>query len=170
MNTDPKMLIHPRQIEAAVNNITQEINEIKLPLTACIVLESGLFFASDIIRRLDNIIKTITVTVKNDKTKESINDIKVFNLRKEDVYHQHILIFDGIIDTGRTILQVISQLVEFEAESIIICTFLDKQSAREVDGLEPDFSCYKINKEDLMVGYGIDYNGKYRNLPYIGKI
>lgn len=83
------------------------------------------------------------------------------NLKNKDV-----LLVEDIIDSGRTISEIIKLLHEQGAKSVKILTLLDKPEGREVK-LEADYKCFTIPKE-FIVGFGLDYKEKMRNLPYIG--
>jgi hypothetical protein len=75
---------------------------------------------------------------------------------------------DDILDTGKTLFRLKAELIKRGARDIKTCVFLDKPSRREAP-LVPDFRCFEV--ENLfVVGYGLDYAGRYRNLPYVGAL
>ncbi len=91
------------------------------------------------------------------------------NINKDlsiDVHGRHVVILEDVLDTGRT-LQAVCRLLEHRgAASLRICTLLDKPSRRAVD-ITADYIGFTIPNE-FVVGYGLDYNDRYRNLPYVG--
>ena len=82
-----------------------------------------------------------------------------------DIYNQHVLIVEDIIDSGFTLQYLMEYLKDRNPKSVKVCTMLDKPS-RRVNGLTADYTGYVV--DDLfIVGYGLDYDQRYRNLPYI---
>ena len=79
---------------------------------------------------------------------------------------RNILIIEDIIDTGNTLSKIKELLLEQNPLSLKIATFLDKTS-RRAQPIKADFSCFSI-PDEFVVGYGLDYNEQYRNLPYVG--
>ena len=96
---------------------------------------------------------------------ESTGEVKVVNDIPDNIEGWDVLIVDDIIDTGYTMEFVINYVKKRGAKSVKTCTLLDKPSRRKVD-LKPDYCCFEI--EDLfVVGYGLDYESFYRNVPYV---
>jgi hypoxanthine phosphoribosyltransferase/bifunctional protein TilS/HprT len=97
---------------------------------------------------------------------ESSGDIKIKKDLDVAVQDRHIIIAEDIVDTGRTI-KVIMDLLKYRgAKSVSVVTLLDKPEGRVVK-LDPEYIGMTIPKE-FVVGYGLDYEEKYRNLPYVG--
>ena len=97
---------------------------------------------------------------------ESSGSVKIIKDLDSDVLGRDILFIEDIIDTGRT-LKELKELFAFrKAASIKIVTMLDKPEGRVVD-IEADYTCFTIPNE-FVVGFGLDYNENYRNLPYVG--
>lgn len=82
-----------------------------------------------------------------------------------DVKSKNVIIIEDIVDTGRSI-EYLKNLIGADANDVKVCTLLDKPSRREV-AIEPEYVAFQIENH-FVVGYGLDYNQKYRNLPYIG--
>ncbi|MFQ5878240.1 MAG: hypoxanthine phosphoribosyltransferase [Acidobacteriota bacterium] len=80
----------------------------------------------------------------------------------------HLLIVEDILDTGVTLAYLMQQIQLSSPRSLRVCTFLDKPFRRKVD-LQPDFVGFEVPDRHV-VGYGLDYQGKYRNLPYLGYV
>ena len=89
-------------------------------------------------------------------------------LNAESIHGKNVVIIEDIVDTGYTLSYIKNYVSEMKPKSLITCTLLDKKARRVVD-IDPDYSGFVI--EDLfVVGYGLDYDQKYRNLPYIGVV
>ena len=95
----------------------------------------------------------------------SSGTVNVVNDIPDNIEGLDVLIVDDIIDTGYTMEFVIEHVKKLGARSVKTCVLLDKPSRRKVD-LKPDYCCFEI--DDLfVVGYGLDYEGYYRNVPYV---
>ena len=89
-----------------------------------------------------------------------------FSVSKERIENKHVVIIEDIVDTGNTLAFLNDYLGNMNPKSLVTCALLDKKIKRVVD-VDPTYSGFVI--DDLFViGYGLDYDGKYRNLPYIG--
>ncbi len=82
---------------------------------------------------------------------------------------KNVIVVEDIIDTGRTLSYLLKVLGVRHPESITLCTMLDKPDRRVVDDVNVDYTGFEI-PDEFVVGYGLDYAEKYRNLPYIGVI
>lgn len=90
-------------------------------------------------------------------------------LRKDvdvDITDRHVLILEDILDSGRTLKAIIEMLKTRKPASVKICTLFDKPEGRKIP-LTADYVCYDVPNE-FVVGYGLDYEGFYRNLPFVG--
>ena len=85
-----------------------------------------------------------------------------------DIENKNVLIIDDIIDTGYTLKKVVYHINKRNPKSISLCTLFNKTSRREVN-VDVNFVGFNISNE-FIVGYGLDYAEKYRNLPYVGKL
>lgn len=131
------------------------------------LLKGGVVFISDLMRsipiHLD--IDFIQPSSYGDGTVSSGQvDIKVFP--KADFAGRRILVLDDILDTGRTLSHVVGRLREKGAEDVRTCVLLDKQARRTVD-IRADYVGFEVD-DHFVVGYGLDFADKYRNLPFIG--
>ena len=86
-----------------------------------------------------------------------------------DIEGRHVLILEDIIDSGRTLAYLIEVLKQRGPKSIHLCTLLDKPERRVKKQVKVDYTCFTI-PDEFVVGYGLDYAQKYRNLPYIGVV
>ena len=94
-------------------------------------------------------------------------EIKIhLDLNREHLENYNLLIVEDIVDSGRTLQRLTQLLKNRNANCVKTCTLLDKPTRREVD-FAPDY-CGRTIPDEFVVGYGLDYNEKYRNLPYVG--
>jgi hypoxanthine phosphoribosyltransferase len=87
---------------------------------------------------------------------------------KSDVKDKHVLLVDDILDTGNTMKKVYNEVVKKEPASLKTCVFLDKPERRQND-FQADWSGFNI-PDEFVVGYGLDYAGRYRQLPYLATL
>lgn len=138
------------------------------PVLLISILKGAFIFLGDICRCMD-----IPCRVDFMETKsyfggtESIGKVEITMDLKHDVSKYHVIIVEDIIDTGRTLNEVVRIIRERHPLSVRIVTLLDKPSRRTVD-LSADLSLFTI-PDYFVVGYGLDYDGYYRNLPYIAE-
>lgn len=173
MNKDlSSILITKEELDAITTTlaekITQDYKNSTKPLMMVIILKGSINFASDLMRKipLPMSIEFMKVSSYGAGTKQS-GEIKVhLDLKTDNLENYEILIIEDIVDSGRTLSRLTRLLRGRCAESVKTCTLLDKPSRREVEFI-PDY-CGKVIPDEFVVGYGLDYAEKYRNLPYIG--
>ena len=93
--------------------------------------------------------------------------VKIVKDLDEPLEGKDVIIVEDIIDTGRTLSHLMDIFKQRKPNSIKLCTFLDKPDRRIVDDIKVDYMGFNI-PDEFVVGYGLDYNQKYRNLPYVG--
>lgn len=150
------------------NKIYEDYKDSKKPLIVIVILKGSLLFASDLIRQIDLPLEVefMKVSSYGAGTKNS-GEIKIhLDLLREELEKYDILILEDIVDSGRTLSRLCQLLKNRNANSVRTCTLLDKPSRREVPFI-PDY-CGQVIEDEFVVGYGLDYDEKYRNLPYIG--
>ena len=173
MNSDiEKILITEEEIQSTVKRLAKEISEdyagksTKLLLLG--ILKGSVVFMGDLM-------KNITVPVEIDfmrvssygRSTQSSGSVNIIlDIHRNDLANVDILIVEDIIDSGRTLSYLCEYLTLKGAHSVKTVTMLDKPSRREV-AFTPDYSGLQI-PDLFVVGYGLDYNECYRNLPYIG--
>ena len=133
------------------------------------ILTGALIFTSDLIRNFDgdNIVLDVMKVSSYDGEKSTGNLIIKQDL-SIDIKDKNVIILEDIVDTGRTMFCLLEYLQGKNPKSLKICTLLDKEARREVK-IKADYVGFSISNH-FVVGYGLDYNDKYRNLPYIGYI
>ena len=172
MNDDILKVLYSReQIQDATEKMGKQITkdfEGKDPLVICILKGAAVFY-SDIVREINTYCELdfMDVSSYGNETVSS-GDVKIIKDLDTSVEGRNVLIIEDIIDTGRTLSYLKSYLEEKKPKSLKLCTLLDKKERREFD-LESDYVCFNI-PDKFVIGYGLDYDEKYRNLPYIGYI
>ena len=100
---------------------------------------------------------------------ESSGVVRIVKDLDESITGKNVLIVEDIIDSGRTLAYLIEILKQRNPESIHLCTLLDKPERRVKKQVKVDYTCFEI-PDEFVVGFGLDYDQKYRNLPYIGVV
>lgn len=164
-----KVLFSAEEIKtrvAELGKILTEDYKNKNPLLIC-PLKGSIMFFSDIVReiKIPCEIDFMTVSSYNSNTVSS-GEIKILKDLTENINGRHVLIIEDIIDTSLTLYNLKKMLSSRNPESLKICTLLDKPSRRIAD-IKGDY-CGFVIPDKFVVGYGMDLNEKYRNLPFIG--
>ncbi|HEX2749205.1 MAG TPA: hypoxanthine phosphoribosyltransferase [Verrucomicrobiales bacterium] len=137
-------------------------------LTVVAILQGGLILMADLLRRvqLPLRIETLSVASYHGET-ESCGEVTFLQTRLPLLNGRHVILLDDILDSGRTLHAVRDRLsAECSPASMRICVLLRKRKQRAC-AVEADYVGFDID-DDFVVGYGLDYQGRYRNLPYIG--
>lgn len=137
----------------------------KAPLFVAI-LKGSIPFLSELIKHIDLDIEYDFMDVSSYDGTESIGDVRIIKDLDRSIKNEPILLVEDIVDTGRTISEVTKLLLNKGASEVRIVALLDKPSRRVVN-VNADFVGFEIPNE-FVVGFGLDFNEKYRNLPYIG--
>ncbi|MDR1434154.1 hypoxanthine phosphoribosyltransferase [Candidatus Endomicrobiellum devescovinae] len=132
------------------------------------VLNGSFIFCADLVRSLDLECKVDFISVSSYIGTQTQGNVKVISGIKEDIIGKDVVIIEDIVDRGFTLDFLIKEISLKKPKSIKTCVFLDKKCAREKE-VAVDYSCFEIGN-DFVVGYGLDYNGFFRQLPYVGKI
>jgi hypoxanthine phosphoribosyltransferase len=127
------------------------------------VLKGSIHFTSDLLREISLDIPVEFIRVKSYVGTQSGCLEIISSLSKEDIEGKDVLIIEDIIDSGKTLNEIIFYFKGFDANSIEVCTLLDKPSARKVKVKNPKYVGFTIENQ-FIVGYGLDYNELYRNL------
>ena len=166
-----KMLIPEEEVNARIEELGKKISEEyagKQVHLIC-VLKGGVFFMCELAKRI-----TVPVTMDfmsvssyGDGTASS-GVVKIAKDLDETLEGKDVLIVEDIIDSGRTLSYLIEILKKRNPASIRLCTLLDKPERRVTD-VKVDYVAFNI-PDEFVVGYGLDYAQKYRNLPFIGVV
>ncbi len=133
------------------------------------ILKGACVFASDLIREIDRNIQLDFISVSSyGKNTTTSGVVKLIKDLDNDIQGKDVIIVEDIVDTGLTLAYLKKLLTQRKPKSIKICTLLDKKCRRESE-VSIDYVGFEID-DFFVVGYGIDYAEKYRNLPYIGHV
>lgn len=136
------------------------------------LLKGSFVFVADLIRALDHSSVSPEVDFiwlsSYGLTKESSGTVELIGKLPADIAGKHVLLVDDIIDTGLSLAYAIELLLKEGVSGISTCVMIDKPYRREID-LSVDFTGFDVD-DVFIVGYGIDFAGKYRQLPYIGTV
>lgn len=167
-----RVLLTEEEVDGRIGEIAKKISqdyegrEVHL---ICI-LKGGVFFTCELAKRL-----TVPVTMDFMSVSsygggtESSGIVKLVKDLDESLEGKNVLIVEDIIDSGRTLAYLIEVLKQRQPADIRLCTLLDKPERRVKKQVKVDYVCFTI-PDEFVVGYGLDYDQKYRNLPYIGVV
>jgi hypoxanthine phosphoribosyltransferase len=162
-------LISTGEIETAVSQLGARLSTeyAGRPLTVLAVLSGSIMLVADLMRRIavpHQLGVVQASSYRGDATTPAELRLNLFGL--PEIRGRDVLLVDDIFDTGRTLAGIVEELEQFGPLSIRSAVLLWKQARRSVD-LTPDYHCFAI-PDEFVVGYGLDFNGEYRHLPYIG--
>lgn len=167
-----KILINEKELDEITTALAKRINadykDSEKPIILVTILKGSLIFAADLMRKLDLPVELefMKVSSYGAGTKTS-GEIRIhLDLMREHLEQYNIIVIEDIVDSGRTLARLTALLKNRNANSVKTCTLLDKPSRREVEFV-PDYIGAQI-EDEFVIGYGLDYDEKYRNLPYIG--
>lgn len=130
------------------------------------VLKGCFVFMADLIRRFDAPCSLDFMAVSSYEGTSTTGAVKITKDLSQDIHGRHVIIVEDILDTGITLSYLKKYLMNREPASITLCTMFDKPERRKVD-IRADYCGFSIPNE-FVVGYGLDYDEKYRNLPDLG--
>ena len=167
-NDIEKVLISEAEIEAAVARIARQITDDyrdKDPIFVG-VLKGCFIFMADLMRHVEVPCAMDFMAVSSYSGTSSTGAVKINKDLGQDIEGRHVIIVEDILDSGVTLSYLKHYLMGRNPASIRIATLLDKPSRRKAE-VFADYSCFEV-PDAFVVGYGLDYNQRYRNLPYIG--
>lgn len=130
------------------------------------VLKGAAIFMVELAKRIKNNVEFEFIQAKSYEGTESTGKVEITQDLTGKIDGKNVIIIEDIIDTGRTLEYLMRYLTFHNPKSIKLCTLLSKPSRRVVE-LQVDYIGFSI-PDEFVIGYGLDYNQKYRNLPYIG--
>lgn len=171
-NDIESILVTPEQIDEITTRIAAQINEdykgSDKNLVLICILKGSLMFTCELMKKI-----TLPLEIEFMKVSSygsgtaSTGIINIhLDLKREDLSNSDFILVEDIVDSGRTLDHLVKYLLEKGAASVKTCTMLDKPSRRVLD-LVPDYCGAEI-PDKFVVGFGLDYAEKYRNLPYVG--
>jgi hypoxanthine phosphoribosyltransferase len=166
-----RVLIPESEIVRRLDSVAREIHAgiAGRPFTVVGVLDGACVFVSDLIRRLPDPIELAFVSAKSYRGGTESGRLELdFLPTDKSIEGRNLLLVDDILDTGRTLAALSAELRVRGAAEVTSCVLLDKP-ARRVADFDADYRCFEI-EDVFVVGYGLDYAGRYRNLPYVGAL
>lgn len=164
-----RVLLSAESIEVRVRELAAELDkrfEGKDVVAVCILKGSTVFF-SDLIRYMQTPLSIDFVQVSSyGSGTVSTGKLSVKKDLSENITDKHVLIVEDIVDSGNTLYHFKDFLAQRAPASVTIVTLLDKPARRQTS-VKVDYSCFEI-EDEFVIGYGLDYAERYRNLPYVG--
>jgi hypoxanthine phosphoribosyltransferase len=164
-----RVLLTAEQIQSSIDRLSTEIREREAgrPLTVIAVMTGSIIFLADLIRKLDMPLRVGVIQARSYSGTER-GALSVNADMLPDVAGRDVLVIDDIFDTGHTLIEVLAFLGELRPRSIRSAVLVLKQGKQRV-ALKPDYVGCEI-PDVFVVGYGLDYNDAYRNLPYLAAL
>src|SRR5881392_2520027 len=154
-----------RRLDELADQISNDYRDRELTVIA--VLNGSLMFMADLLRRIPLPLKLDCLSVASYHGKaETSGEVMFKQIALPDVMDRHILILDDILDSGHTLAAIREKLETAKPRSVRICVLLSKRKRRDRH-VDADYLGFEI-EDEFVVGYGLDFMEKYRNLPYIG--
>lgn len=164
-----RVLLPEAEVEARIRGIGEQISRdyAGRQVHLICVLKGGSFFMCELAKRITVPVSLdfMSVSSYGGDTKSS-GVVKIVKDLDESISGKHVIVVEDIIDSGRTLSYLMEMLGDRKPASLRLCTLLDKPSRRVVE-VKVDYTGFQI-PDEFVVGYGLDYDQRYRNLPYIG--
>ena len=158
-------------IEKRVKELGHEIDQYYQDQEIIIItlLDGAIVFTADLIRNLAIPLRLDCLRVSSyGNSTDPETAPRILSSLKSDVTGKHVLLVDDILDTGNTLQSVFDEVSSKKPASVKSCVFLDKPERRE-NGYKADWSGFSI-PDEFVVGYGLDYAGRYRQLPFVASL
>ena len=169
---DLKVLITENEIQNKIKELSVKLNEFykNEDLYVICVLKGSVMFMADLVKHLKMPLNMNFIRLSSYGSGfTSTGKVNAVDISLPDLNGKNVLIVEDIIDTGLTAKFLIDFMhLNFKTKSLKFCSLLDKKETRKTD-IQPDYYCFEIGNQ-FVVGYGLDYDGFYRNFPYIGYI
>ena len=164
------ILVSEDALKAKVNELGAQISRdyAGKDMLLVSILKGSVVFMADLMRavQIPCAIDFMVVSSYGGANTSSTGLVKIIKDLDADLTGRDVLIVEDILDTGITLSKLVPVLKMRNPGSVKICTILSKPSRRMAD-IEPDYCCFEV-PDEFVVGYGLDYDEKYRNLPYVG--
>ena len=167
-----RVLLTEEEVDKRINEVAEHINKdyAGKSIHLICILKGGVFFTCELAKRLNmpGTMDFMSVSSYGAGTVSS-GVVRIIKDLDEPLEGKNVLIVEDIIDSGRTLAYLIEVLKQRGPKDIRLCTLLDKPERRGKKQVKVDYTCFTI-PDEFVVGYGLDYDQKYRNLPYIGVV
>ena len=167
-----RVMIPEEEVDAKIKELGQKISEkfAGEEVHLICILKGSVFFVCELAKRI-----TVPVTIDfmqvssyGAETKSS-GVVRLSKDLDEPLQGKNVIIVEDIIDSGRTLSHLVKLLGQRNPKTMTLCTLLDKPERRVKKQVQVKYTCFTI-PDEFVVGYGLDYDQKYRNLPYIGVV
>lgn len=168
---ESKPLFTAEQIQQRVAQLAAEIESCYPPeveLTVLICLDGAFVFGADLVRQINRTTRIETIKLKSYEGTRSSGTVSVAMPVPDRLKNRHVLIVEDIVDSGKTLLALIEDVTKQHPASIKTVVLLDKPSAHQIE-IQPDLIGFSIGPR-FVIGYGLDVDGRYRNLPFIAEV
>ena len=166
------VLFDSEKIQDAIKSLGKRLNDYYNgeELYVVCVLKGAVMFASDLVKQLNMPLKMEFIRLSSyGSGTNSSGKVNAVDISLPDLNEKNVLIIEDIIDTGHTARFLVDFLNHnFRVKDLKFCSLLDKKIKRQVD-IDADYYCFEVD-DKFLVGYGLDLDGYYRNIPYIGYI
>lgn len=166
-----RVLLSEEEVDAKIKQIGEQISRdyAEKEVHLVCVLKGGSFFMCELAKRITVPVSLdfMSVSSYGSETKSS-GVVKIVKDLDEPLKDKNVLVVEDIVDSGRTLSYLLEMLKDRGPAEVKLCTLLDKPDRRVVD-VQVDYTGFQI-PDEFVVGYGLDYDQKYRNLPYIGVV
>jgi hypoxanthine phosphoribosyltransferase len=170
--SDLKKLFKSDEIQAMILKLAEKLNKdfAGKELYLVCVLKGSIMFMTDLAKHLKMPLRMEFIKLSSYGSGfTSSGRVSAIDISLPDLNGKNVLIVEDIIDTGHTAKFLVDFInYNFKPKVLKFCSLLDKKCKREV-GIEADYFCFEVD-DKFLVGYGLDYDGYYRNLPYIGYV
>lgn len=163
--------ISPEDLERRIDEVAGRINADYDGKSVLIIgiLNGAFIFAADLVRRLSVPVEIDFVRLSSYGSRaETSGVVQVTKAVELPIEGRHVLVVEDIVDTGTTLAWYLERLREYNPESVKVCALIDKLERREVE-IPLDYACFRLD-HGFLVGYGLDYSEKHRNLPGIYEV
>lgn len=164
-----EVLISEKELKKRIKELGKEITEHyskEQDIIMVCILRGGFIFMADLARQVKLPVACDFMDVTSYEGTKSTGNVRIIKDLEESVEDKHVLLVEDIIDTGQTLRHIIDLLKTRNPASIKVGTLLDKSARRTQKEVEVDWNGFEI-PDKFVIGYGLDYDEKYRNLPYI---
>ena len=165
-----KVLFSEEQLQTRIKELACEMNKFYNgeEVIAICVLKGAVMFAVDLVKHLDMPLQLEFIRLSSyGSSTTTSGKVNAVDIQLPDLNDKNVLIIEDIVDTGLTAKFLIDFMnCNFHTKSIKLCSLLDKKITRKVE-VEPDYYGFDVD-DKFVVGYGLDYDGYFRNLKYIG--
>ncbi len=165
-----EVIIDQDELQNRIEEMGREITDAYEPgteLRLVCILRGAVMFMADLSQSINMPVTFDFMEVSSYAGTESTGTVRIIKDLEDAISGEHVLIVEDIIDTGLTLRNVVDMLKTRKPASIKVATLLDKPERRDYKHIDVDFNGFEI-PDKFVVGYGLDYEEKYRNLPFIG--